>query len=175
MLNTGPLNDSVYENGKWHVFLAISRALWIWICPVSLVDPGVVNCMHFQWTAWGFRIPKWKQTVRSGQDIFKKMRYLWGQCAVCTGFCSPTLLVLMIHAWHLRWKKPAEPSSASYWGCHSQGLNVDGVPPAGVYQGCFGRVSIAVPGSAGVSHFDWWGEKSTVILEQSKAECAASS
>lgn len=89
MLNTGPLNDSVYENGKWHVFLAISRALWIWICPVFLVDPGVVNCMHFQWAAWGFRITKWKQTVLSGQDTFKKMRYLWGQCAVCTGFAAP--------------------------------------------------------------------------------------
>ena len=43
-------------------------------------------------------------------------------------FTAPTLLVLMIHAWHLRWKKSAEPSSASYWGCHSQGPNVDRVP-----------------------------------------------
>ena len=63
--------------------------VWIWICPIFLVDPGVVNCMHFQWTAWGFRITKLKQTVQSGQDTFKKMRYLWVQCTVFTGFCSP--------------------------------------------------------------------------------------
>ena len=149
--------------------------VWTWICPVFLVDPGVVNCMHFQWAAWGFRITKWKQTVQSGQDTFKKMRYLWVQGTVCTGFYSPHTACIDDTCLAPEVEKISSAQQCFILGLPFPGPKCGWGLSGGVYQGCFGRVSIAVMGSAGVSHFDWRGEKSTVILKQSKVECAASS
>lgn len=132
--------QSLLEWGSYFC-LASRKAITLFelISPIFSADPSLMNCLHFLVDC--LRLGLESQTGRKLAIVFttflKTWSTFWWNNQFSQAFpilIAPTLLILMLRVWPLRFREPAGPSTSPHQGCHFQRGNVNGAAWGGVYE-----------------------------------------